>query len=196
VEPTDFIAGLRTVAGNGSPEQQSGCGIHWYVTNQSMTDRFFYNADGELLIVPQLGRLRLATELGLLDLEPQQIAVIPRGLRFRVELPDGPGRGYVCENFGAPFRLPDLGPIGSNGLANPRDFETPVAWYEERVGDFELVAKFMGHCWSARIDHSPSMSWPGTATMRPTGMTCAGSIPSGRSASTIRTRRSSWSCSP
>jgi homogentisate 1,2-dioxygenase len=162
-EPTDFVAGLRTVAGNGSPEQQSGCGIHWYVTNRSMTDRFFYNADGELLIVPQLGRLRLATELGLLEVEPQQIAVIPRGLRFRVELPDGPARGYVCENFGAPLRLPDLGPIGSNGLANPRDFETPVAWYEDRVGDFELVAKFMGHCWSARIDHSPLdvVAWHG-----------------------------------
>lgn len=162
-EPTDFVAGLRTVAGNGSPEQQNGCGIHWYVANRSMTDRFFYNADGELLIVPQLGRLRLATELGQLDVEPQQIAVIPRGLRFRVELPDGPVRGYICENFGAPFRLPDLGPIGSNGLANPRDFETPVAWYEDRVGDFELVAKFMGHCWSARIDHSPLdvVAWHG-----------------------------------
>src|SRR6201991_3292419 len=162
-EPTDFVAGLRTVAGNGSPEQQSGCAIHWYVTNQSMTDRFFYNADGELLIVPQLGRLRLATELGLLDVQPQQIAVIPRGLRFRVELPDGPARGYICENFGAPFRLPDLGPIGSNGLANPRDFETPGAWYEDRVGDFGLGAKFMGHCWSARIDHSPLdvVAWHG-----------------------------------
>ena len=90
-----------------------------------MVDRFFYDADGELLIVPQSGRLRLATELGILDVEPQQIAVIPRGLRFRVELLDGAARGYVCENFGAPLRLPDLGPIGSNGLANPRDFQTP-----------------------------------------------------------------------
>ena len=162
-EPTDFITGLRTVAGNGSPEQHSGCGIHLYVANRSMIDRFFYNADGELLIVPQLGRLRLATELGLLEIEPQQIAVVPRGLRFRVELPDGEARGYVCENFGAPLRLPDLGPIGSNGLANPRDFETPVAWYEDRAGDFELVAKFMGHCWSARIDHSPLdvVAWHG-----------------------------------
>ena len=163
VEPTDFIAGLRTVAGNGSPEQQSGCGIHWYVANRSMIDRFFYSADGELLIVPQLGRLRLATELGILEIEPQQIAVIPRGLRFRVELLDGQARGYVCENYGAPFRLPDLGPIGSNGLANPRDFESPVAWYEDRAGDFELVARFMGHCWSARMDHSPLdvVAWHG-----------------------------------
>ncbi|MFL6600032.1 MAG: homogentisate 1,2-dioxygenase [Steroidobacteraceae bacterium] len=161
--PTDFVSGLRTAGGNGSPDQHSGCGIHWYVANQSMVDRYFYDADGELLIVPQAGRLRLATELGLIDIEPQQIAVIPRGLRFRVELQDAEARGYVCENFGAPFRLPDLGPIGSNGLANPRDFQTPVAWYEERTGDFELVAKFMGHCWSARIDHSPLdvVAWHG-----------------------------------
>jgi homogentisate 1,2-dioxygenase len=161
--PTDFVSGLRTAGGNGSPEQQSGCGIHWYVANRSMVDRYFYDADGELLIVPQLGGLRLATELGLIDIEPQQVAVIPRGLRFRVELLDGQARGYVCENFGAPFRLPDLGPIGSNGLANPRDFQTPVAWYEDRTGEFELVAKFMGHCWAARIDHSPLdvVAWHG-----------------------------------
>lgn len=163
VVPTDFVAGLVTAAGNGSPQQQNGCGIHWYAANRSMVDRYFYDADGELLIVPQMGRLRLATELGLIDVEPQQIAVIPRGLRFRVELPDGQARGYVCENFGAPLRLPDLGPIGSNGLAHPRDFQTPVAWYEERTGDFELVAKFMGHCWSAPIDHSPLdvVAWHG-----------------------------------
>jgi len=161
--PTDFVSGLRTAGGNGSPDLQSGCAIHWYVANRSMVDRYFYDADGELLIVPQLGRLRLATELGLIDIEPQQITVIPRGLRFRIELQDSEARGYVCENFGAPFKLPDLGPIGSNGLANPRDFQTPVAWYEERTGDFELVAKFMGHCWSARIDHSPLdvVAWHG-----------------------------------
>jgi len=162
-EPTDFVQGLTTAAGNGSPDAQSGCAIYWYVANRSMQDRFFYSADGELLIVPQLGRLRLATELGLIDLEPQEIAVIPRGLRFRVELLDAQARGYVCENFGAAFRLPDLGPIGSNGLANPRDFQTPVAWYEDREGDFELVAKFLGHLWSARIDHSPFdvVAWHG-----------------------------------
>jgi homogentisate 1,2-dioxygenase len=162
-EPTDFVQGLRTAGGNGSPELQTGCGIHWYVANRSMLDRYFYDADGELLIVPQSGRLRLATELGILEIEPQQIAVIPRGLRFRVELLDGQARGYVCENFGAPFQLPDLGPIGSNGLANPRDFQAPVAWYEDRQGDFELVAKFLGHCWAAPIDHSPLdvVAWHG-----------------------------------
>ncbi len=161
--PTDFLAGLATLAGNASSDAQSGCAIHWYAANRSMQERFFYDADAELLIVPQQGRLRLATELGVIDVQPLDIAVIPRGLRFRVELPDGAVRGYVCENFGAALRLPDLGPIGSNGLANPRDFETPVACYEDRTGDFELVAKFAGHLWSARIDHSPLdvVAWHG-----------------------------------
>jgi homogentisate 1,2-dioxygenase len=161
--PTDFVQGLITMAGNGDPHSQGGTGIHLYAANLSMTDRVFYDADGELLIVPQEGRLRLATELGLIDAEPQEIVVIPRGVRFRVELLDKTARGYVCENYGAPFRLPDLGVIGSNGLANPRDFETPVAWYEDRDGKFELVAKFMGHLWAAEMDHSPLdvVAWHG-----------------------------------
>jgi homogentisate 1,2-dioxygenase len=161
--PTDFLDGLITFAGNGDPGTQSGCAIHLYAANRSMTERYFYSADGELLIVPQLGRLRLATELGLIEVEPQEIAVVPRGVRFRVELLDAQARGYVCENYGAFFRLPDLGPIGANGLANPRDFQTPAAWYEQREGDFELVAKFMGELWSARIDHSPLdvVAWHG-----------------------------------
>nr|MDQ2696377.1 homogentisate 1,2-dioxygenase [Pseudomonadota bacterium] len=153
-EPTDFLAGLITMAGNGGPDVQRGCAIHLYAANRPM-ERFFYDADAELLIVPQQGRLRLATELGLLDLEPQEVAVIPRGLRWRAELPDGAARGYVCENFGAAFRLPERGPIGANGLANSRDFLAPVAWYEDREGRFDLVARFMGHLWSAELDHSP-----------------------------------------
>ena len=162
-KPTDFVEGLVTMAGNGGPEAQAGCGIHIYAANRSMSDRFFSNADGELLFVPQQGRLRLATEMGLVDVEPQEIAVIPRGVRFRAELLDGSARGYVCENFGAPFKLPDLGPIGSNGLANPRDFRTPVAWYEDREGKFELVNKFLGNLWSAELDHSPLdvVAWHG-----------------------------------
>ncbi|GAI44077.1 unnamed protein product, partial [marine sediment metagenome] len=162
-EPTDFVDGIITMAGNGAPEAMSGCGIHLYLANRSMTDRFFYNADGEMLIVPQQGRLRLATEMGLLDVEPQEIVVIPRGVRFRVELPDGEARGYICENYGALFRLPDLGVIGSNGLANPRDFLTPHAWYEDLEGDFELVAKFQGNLWRAAIGHSPLdvVAWHG-----------------------------------
>ena len=154
-EPTDFIDGLLTAGGAGSSDAHSGCAIHWYRANRSMRERFFYDADGELLIVPQLGRLRVASELGRLDVEPQEIVVVPRGVRFRVELLDAEARGYLCENFGAPFKLPDLGPIGSNGLANPRDFLTPVAWYEDRDGPMELVAKFGGALWSAELDHSP-----------------------------------------
>jgi len=163
VEPTDFVDGLVTMAGNGDPHAQTGCGIHIYAANRSMSERFFYDADGELLILPQQGRLRVATELGRLDIEPQEIAVVPRGIRFRVELLDGSARGYVCENFGAPFRLPELGPIGSNGLANPRDFLAPSAWYEDREGDFALVAKFMGNLWTATIGHSPLdvVAWHG-----------------------------------
>ena len=161
--PTDFIDGLFTVAGNGGASAQHGIGIHLYAANQSMQGRYFYNADGEMLIVPQQGRLKIATECGVIEIEPQEIAVIPRGIRFRVELLDGAARGYVCENFGAHLRLPDLGPIGSNGLANPRDFLTPVAAYEELEGDFELLAKFQGHLWSAKIGHSPLdvVAWHG-----------------------------------
>ncbi|MBP2302959.1 homogentisate 1,2-dioxygenase [Azospirillum picis] len=161
--PTDFVEGLVTMAGNGSPAAQAGCGIHLYAANRSMEGRFFYNADGEMLVVPQQGRLRFATELGMLEVEPQEIAVIPRGVRFRVELLDDAARGYVCENYGALFRLPDLGPIGSNGLANPRDFLTPTARYEDSEGDFTLLAKFNGHLWAAPIDHSPLdvVAWHG-----------------------------------
>ncbi|MGI9026392.1 MAG: homogentisate 1,2-dioxygenase [Burkholderiaceae bacterium] len=155
--PTDFVQGLTTMAGN------QACGIHMYVANRSMEGRYFYDADGELLVVPQQGALRIATELGTLEVEPQEIAVIPRGVRFRVELRDGEARGYVCENYRALLRLPDLGPIGSNGLANPRDFLTPHARYEDVEGRFDLVAKFNGRLWSAEIDHSPLdvVAWHG-----------------------------------
>ena len=159
----DFLDSWVTMAGNGSVAAQSGCAIHLYAANRDMADRYFYNADGELLIVPQQGRLRIATELGLIEVEPQEIAVVPRGVRFQVMLPDGAARGYICENYGALLRLPDMGPIGSNGLANPRDFLTPCAAFEDREGDFELVAKFAGNLWSARIGHSPLdvVAWHG-----------------------------------
>ena len=162
--PTDFVEGLVTMAGNGDAHAQSGAAAHVYAANRSMSGRAFYNADGEMLVVPQQGRHRFVTELGIIDAEPQEIVVIPRGVRFRVELPDGTGRGYVCENYGANFRLPDLGPIGSNGLANPRDFLTPVAAYEDIDQPHELVAKFMGRLWSARMDHSPLdvVAWHGS----------------------------------
>ena len=162
-QPTDFVAGWVTMAGQGAPDAMAGCAIHLYAANASMTDRFFVDADGELLIVPQLGRLRAITEMGVLEVEPQEILVIPRGVRFRIELPDGQARGYICENFGAYLRLPDLGVIGSNGLANPRDFMYPAAAYEDREGKFELVNKFLGNLWACEIGHSPCdvVAWHG-----------------------------------
>jgi homogentisate 1,2-dioxygenase len=161
--PTDFVEGLVTMTGNGGPMAQTGAAALLYAANRSMTKRAFYNADAEMLVVPQLGRQRFVTELGTIDVEPQEIVVVPRGVRFRVELLDGNARGYVCENFGANLRLPDLGPIGSNGLANPRDFLTPVAAYEDVDGAHELVAKFQGHLWSAQMEHSPIdvVAWHG-----------------------------------
>lgn len=161
--PTDFVAGMITVAGSGGPEAQSGCAVHMYVANRSMQGRYFYDADGELLIVPQAGRLLVCTELGRLMVEPQEIALIPRGTRMRVELLDGSARGYVCENFGAPLRLPELGPIGSNGLAQARDFQAPVAHYEDVQGSFQLLAKFAGGLFTADIHHSPLdvVAWHG-----------------------------------
>ncbi len=154
-EPTDFIDGIITVGGNGDPSVQSGLAIHLYAANASMENRFFYNADAEMLIVPQHGSLELHTECGLLEVAPLSIAVIPRGMKFRTVLPDGEARGYICENYGEPFRLPDLGPIGANGLANPRDFEIPVAAFEDREGDFRMVGRFQGYLWEAEIGHSP-----------------------------------------
>ena len=158
--PTDFIEGLFTMAGNGGPAAGTGVGIHLYAANRDMQGRWFCDADGELLLVPQQGRLHIETELGVLDVKPQEIAVLPRGIRFRIALPDGQARGYVCENFGALLQLPDKGPIGSNGLAAPRDFLTPNAAFEDVEGaavgqDFELLTKFQGHLWRADIGHSP-----------------------------------------
>jgi homogentisate 1,2-dioxygenase len=137
--------------------------MHFYAANASMVDRFFYDADGELLIAPQQGTLTVCTELGVLQVAPGEICVVPRGVKFRVEV-DGPVRGYVCENYGAHFRLPELGPIGTSGLANARDFLAPVAAYEERDGDFRVIAKFLGRLWEAKIDHSPLdiVAWHGT----------------------------------
>lgn len=162
----DFLDGLFTMAGNGCAASHAGIGVHLYAANRDMQGRWFYNADGEMLIVPQQGRLHIETECGVLEIEPQEVAVIPRGIRFAVKLPDGSARGYVCENFGAHLRLPDLGPIGSNGLANPRDFLAPTAAFEDVDGDFELVAKFQSHLWRADIGHSPIdvVGWHGNYT--------------------------------
>ncbi len=163
-ESKDFIDGLVTVAANGNVGV-NGIGIHMYLANKSMQDRFFYNSDGEFLIVPQQGRFRAHTECGVLEIKPGEICVIPRGIKFRVVLPDGPSRGYVCENYGGQLQPPERGPVGSDGYANDRDFLTPTAAYEDREGNYELVNKFMGNMYSCDIGHSPLdvVGWIGTA---------------------------------
>jgi homogentisate 1,2-dioxygenase len=160
--PTDFVAGLVTLLANADTVGD-GVTVHLYAANRSM-QRVFWNADGELLIVPQQGRLQLDTELGRLEATQGEIAVIPRGVRFRVALPDGAARGYVCENHGSVLRLPDLGPIGANGLANSRDFLSPVAWFEDRDEPTEIVQKFMGTLWATDLEYSPLdvVAWHGS----------------------------------
>jgi len=160
--PTDFLDGITTILSNSETNWDGGVTIHQYHANRDM-DRVFWNADGELLIAPQLGRLAIDTELGRMAVVPGEIGAIPRGIRFRVALPDGKARGYICENHGAMLRLPELGPIGANGLANPRDFLTPVAWFEDRDEPTVVVQKFLGQLWSTTIDHSPLdvVAWHG-----------------------------------
>ena len=161
--PTDFFQGLTTMAGNGSAALQNGLAVHHYFANCSMTDSVFVNADGELVFVPQQGKLRLVTELGVLELGPLELGVVPRGIRFRVELVEGEVSGYLGENYGAMFRLPELGPIGSNGLANARDFLTPVAAFEDVEGPTRLIQKFQGRLYQAELSHSPLdvVAWRG-----------------------------------
>jgi homogentisate 1,2-dioxygenase len=186
---TDFIDGIATIAGNGDSFSQIGMAVHIYACNAPMRDRFFYNADGEMLIVPEMGEIVIYTELGVIEVAPGEVCCIPRGLKFKVDISVSSvvksglntedtdkgtenadknnrrsvARGYICENYGAQFQLPDLGPIGANGLANPRDFETPVAWCEDKDGECEIVAKFGGNLWACETDHSPLdvVAWHG-----------------------------------
>ena len=164
----DFVDGLRTIVANGDAAAQCGVAAHVYLAKRSMGQRALVNADGELLIVPQQGDLRIVTELGLLDVKPGEIALIPRGLVFKIDLADDAAehgaRGYVCENYGAQFRLPELGPIGSNGLANARDFQAPVAAAEsEDAGSYELIKKHGGALWRAHLPQTPFnvVAWHG-----------------------------------
>jgi homogentisate 1,2-dioxygenase len=162
-EPADFVQGLVTVGGNGDVLRREGIGVHWYGANRSMRGRVFSSSDGELLLVPYEGALLLRTEFGALRAEPGQVALVPRGVRFAVDVPDGTARGYVCENYGRPFQLPELGPIGANGLANARDFLAPVAAYEDADEETEVVNKFGGNLWAAVCGHSPLdvVAWHG-----------------------------------
>jgi len=161
-EEKDFVDGLVTMLVNRPPEDLEGVAIHLYRASRSMAGRVFVDADGELVIIPQSGTLRIATELGILEVAPGSIGVVPRGVKFRVEI-DGESRGYVAENHGLPLRLPELGPIGANGLANPRDFETPVAWFEDKDEPTEVIQKSLGSLWTTTLDHSPLdvVAWHG-----------------------------------
>jgi homogentisate 1,2-dioxygenase len=162
-ESADFVDGLVTMLHARTPEDLEGCALHLYRASRNMDRRLFVNADGELLIIPQRGAIELQTELGRLHLAPGSIGIVPRGMKFRVQLLEGEARGYVAENYGPPFRLPELGPIGSNGLANARDFETAVAWFEDDDQPSEVVQKSLGRLWTTTLDHSPLdvVAWHG-----------------------------------
>ena len=162
-EGRDFVDGLATMLHARRPDELEGCAVHLYRAGKSMDSRVFVDADGELVIVPQQGALELQTELGRMEVAPGSIAIVPRGMKFRVQLLEGEARGYVAENYGPPFRLPELGPIGSNGLANPRDFETPAAWFEDKDEPTEVIQKSLGSLWATTLDHSPLdvVAWHG-----------------------------------
>lgn len=163
--PTDFIDGLATIAANGDAKTHIGIGIHLYSANKGMENRYFCNADGELLFVPQQGELKARTELGLLTVKPGEIMVIPRGIKFQIEPMDEAIRGYLCENYGAPFTLPERGPVGANGFANQRDFHYPTAWFEDKEQASCLVTKFCGELYQAQLESSPLdvVAWVGNS---------------------------------
>ena len=161
--PLTWLTGMRTMTTAGDVNTQTGMASHIYLVTASMEDTYFYSADSELLIVPQEGQLRFFTELGIIDLAPQEIAVIPRGLLYRVEVLNGPARGFVCENYGQTFALPSRGPIGANCLANRRDFKTPVAAFEDHETPSRVVIKWCGQFHETEIGHSPLdvVAWHG-----------------------------------
>jgi homogentisate 1,2-dioxygenase len=162
-EGLSLIEGVRTITTAGDAGSQAGMAAHIYLATRSMENEYFYNADGEMLFVPQQGDLRLRTEFGVIDIEPGEVAVIPRGVKFSAELPNGSARGYLCENYGGALTLPERGPIGANCLANPRDFLTPVAAYEDRDAPSKLTVKWGGSLWVTKIAHSPLdvVAWHG-----------------------------------
>lgn len=190
-EPLSFMEGIRTITTAGDSATQAGMGAHIYLVTRSMVNEYFYNADGEMLFVQQQGELRLCTEFGIIDIVPGEIAVIPRGVKIRVELPAGPARGYLCENYGGAFTLPERGPIGANCLANPRDFLTPVAAYEDRDTLSHLFVKWGATSGRLRLSNPRWTSSHGMAITRPTNTICGVFPPSVRSCSTMPTPRSS-----
>ena len=162
-ESVSFLEGVRTITTAGDADSRNGMAAHLYFITRSMTDECFYNGDGEMLFVPQEGALRLRTEFGIVEVSPGEIAVVPRGVKFRVELIGGPARGYLCENYGAALTLPERGPIGANCLANPRDFHTPVAAYEDVDANTAMYVKWGGALWVTELEHSPLdvVAWHG-----------------------------------
>lgn len=162
-EALTFLTGMRTITTAGDAYTQTGMATHLYLINTPMQDEYFYNSDGELMLVPESGRLRIETELGTIEIGPAEIAVLPRGLKFSVAPLDGMARGYVCENYGAKFTLPERGPIGANCLANSRDFKTPVARFEDREVASRVVVKWCGQFHETDIGHSPLdvVAWHG-----------------------------------
>ena len=165
-EKLTWLTGMRTITTAGDVNTQVGMASHIYLVTESMKDAYFFSADSELLVVPQEGKLRFATELGIIDIEPKEIAIIPRGLVYRVEVLEGPARGFVCENYGQKFELPGRGPIGANCMANPRDFKAPVAAYEDREVPSTVTIKWCGQFHETRIDQSPLdvVAWHGNYT--------------------------------
>lgn len=165
-EKRDFVDGLHTLAGSGDPNLREGVAQYVYMLNESMDHRAFCNADGDLLFVPQLGDLDIQTELGKIFLQPGEICVIPRGIRFAVRLGSGvdAARGYVTEIWGSRWELPELGPIGGHGLANPRDFLYPVAHVDENLhGSWSIINKVNGNFNALGQGHSPFdvVAWHG-----------------------------------
>ena len=161
-----WLTGMYTMTTAGDVNTQIGMAAHTYLVTKSMQNEYFYSADSELLVVPQVGKLRFCTELGILDVHPQEIAIIPRGLVYRVEVVDGPARGFVCENYGQKFNLPGRGPIGANCMANRRDFKAPVAYYEDKEIQSIVTVKWAGQFHQTQINHSPLdvVAWHGNYT--------------------------------
>lgn len=162
-EPLSFVEGVRSMTTAGDVNVHAGMSAGLYFVTRSMADDYFYDADGELLIVPQEGGLAFVTELGRIEVSPGEICVVPRGVKFKVELAGGPARGYLCETYGARFALPNLGPIGANCLANARDFLTPVAAFEDKEASCRLIVKWCGRFYASDIGHSPLdvVAWHG-----------------------------------
>ena len=161
--PMSFLEGIHTITTSGDVGTQAGMAAHIYLATRSMQDEYFCNADAEMMLIPEQGSLRIATEFGVIDVAPAEIAVIPRGVKIRVELKGGPARGYLCENYGGAFTLPERGPIGANCLANPRDFLSPTAAYEDRETPSRLFLRWGGALWQTSLGHSPLdvVAWHG-----------------------------------